>query len=162
MAKMTFKGVDEYIKKLYELYGNADDMVEEAVNIGAGAGADTVRASLNDIPIDDRVYIPEGEQRRGLRTIQWKGLSASMGVSPIRVDSGFVNRKIGFDGYNNMETERWPSGQPNAMVARSIESGTSWLKKTSFMTKAIKAAKPKCELAMRTYVDSRIFADFNK
>lgn len=162
MAKITFGDVNKYIDKLYSLYDNADSMIEEAVNIGAGVMADGVRASLSDIPIDDRIYIPEGEQRRGLRTIQWNGLYHSMGVSPIRNDGGFINRKIGFDGYNNVETDRWPSGQPNAMVARSVESGTYFMKKTPFMSKAIRATKAQTEAAMQTFVDSRIFADFNK
>lgn len=40
------------------------------------------------------------------------------------------NVKIGFDGYNNIRSKRWPQGQPNQMVARAIESGTSWMSKT--------------------------------
>ena len=70
--------------------------------------------------------------------------------------NGFYNVKIGFDGYNSVKTKRWPSGQPNAMVARSIESGTSWMTKQPFMRKAEQASKSQCEHVMSETVDIEI------
>ena len=64
--------------------------------------------------------------------------------------------KIGFDGYNQLTTKRWPQGQPNSMVARSVESGTSWMKKQPFMRNAEQSAKGPCEAVMEKTVDEHI------
>lgn len=162
MAKLHFDGVDKYIDQLYKLRDDAPAMVDEAINLGAGLVADQVRSGLNSIPTDDRGYVPPGERRRGLRKVQLNGLQDSLGVAPIRDDGSFRNRKIGFDGYNKLISKRWPKGQPNNMVARSIESGTSFLTKTGFMSKAIRAAKAPCETAMRVFIESRLDSNVTK
>ena len=74
----------------------------------------------------------------------------------MRNDNGFRNVKIGFDGYNRVKTKTWPQGQPNLMVARAIESGTSWMQKQPFMRRAEASAKGPCEQAMAETVDKEI------
>ena len=32
-----------------------------------------------------------------------------------------LNVKLGFDGYNGMKTKKYPKGQPNVLLARSIK-----------------------------------------
>ena len=74
----------------------------------------------------------------------------------MRNDGGFRNVKIGFDGYNYVKTKTWPKGQPNAMVARSIESGTSWMSKQPFMRKAESSSKSRCEQAMADTINKEL------
>ena len=71
-------------------------------------------------------------------------------------DNGYINTKIGFDGYNATKTKKYPNGQPNALIARSIESGTSKHQKTPFVRPAISKAKAKAEAAMAASVDKDI------
>lgn len=159
MARTTFKvtGIDEYLTMLKELYGGSENFIEEAVTAGADVVADAVRSEINAIPKDNRAWVDKGKQRKGLTSLQIKGLSDSFGVSPMRNDNGFFNRKIGFDGYNGLRSERWPRGQPNSYVARSIEKGTSWLQKYPFMEKCAKAKKQVCLDRMRWAFDSKIY-----
>ena len=70
------------------------------------------------------------------------------GISRLKDDDGFVNVKLGFDGYNSTKTEKYPNGQPNVLIARSVNSGTTFRKKTKFVDKAVDSAKKAAEAAM--------------
>lgn len=153
MATFKFEGLEEYISQMQKMVGITGKMIEDAVDEGAGLVADEVRQAIDRLPVDDRYYATE---RKGLKRAQVIGLYNSFGVAPIRNDNGFINRKLGFDGYNNLKSKKWPKGQPNSMVARSINSGTSFLPKTGFMDKATKAVRAECERAMRDSIDKSI------
>ena len=71
-------------------------------------------------------------------------------------NDGMYNVKIGFDGYNNIRSKRWPQGQPNQMVARAIESGTSWMSKNRFVGKAVSRVKKQTLAAMQKRAESEI------
>ena len=47
-----------------------------------------------------------------------------------------------------MKTKKYPNGQPNALIARAVNSGTSFRKKTRFLDKAVNASKKAAEAAM--------------
>lgn len=159
MAKTTFKvtGLDEYLKTLHVLYGGSEKTIGEAVTAGADIVADAIREEIGKIPVDNRKWVEAGKQRAGLYSLQIKGLQDSFGVSPMRNDNDFFNRKIGFDGYNGMKSKRWPKGQPNSYVARTIEKGTSWMRKYSFMEKVAKSKKQPCIAAMIKTFDQKIY-----
>lgn len=55
-----------------------------------------------------------------------------------------MNVKLGFDGYNTVKTNSYPNGQPNVMIARAIESGSSIRDKHPFVRPAVNAAKKEC------------------
>jgi HK97 gp10 family phage protein len=147
--------LEKYEKKLSKLGDKARPMIEKAVKEGANPVADAVRAGLNGIPVDDG-YRKKGEIRSGLRSVQKAGLSASLGVAPIRNDGGFINVKVGFDGYNNMHTKQYPNGQPNAMIARSIESGTSIMQAHPFVGPAVSKSRKQAEKIMEQSIDKSI------
>ena len=153
MANIKFTGIDEYVEALQNLYGDVDKNIEAAVNAGADVVADTVRVEINSIPEDNRNFVPRGQMRTGLKRIQINGLKSSFGITPLRNDSGFINRKVGFDGYNKI-------GQPNSYIARTIEKGTSWLRKYSFMSKAQRASKALCEVKLRETLEASIYDSF--
>ena len=71
-------------------------------------------------------------------------------------DAGYLNVKIGFDGYNAMRTEKYPQGQPNQLVARGVESGTSWKQKHPFVRPAINASRKRAEAKMAEVLDKEI------
>ena len=152
--------LEKYEKKLSQLGDKARPMIEKAVKEGANPVADAVRAGINSIPIDDG-YRKKGEIRSGLRSVQRAGLSASLGVAPIRNDSGFTNVKVGFDGYNNMHTKQYPGGQPNAMIARSIESGTSIMQAHPFVAPAVSKTRKQAEKIMEQSIDKSINSIMN-
>lgn len=59
---------------------------------------------------------------------------------------------MGFDGYNSVKSARWPQGQPNQMVARAVESGTSFMEANPEIKRARARARKAAEKAMeRTF-----------
>ena len=64
--------------------------------------------------------------------------------------------KIGFDGYNSVQTKKYPNGQPNAMIAAAINSGTSRRKRTNFIYKAVNKSKQESLAAMKRQFDEDI------
>lgn len=81
----------------------------------------------------------------------------SLGIASLQDDgTGYLNVKIGFDGYNDIVTQRWPRGQPNQMVARAVESGTTWMQKNDFVRRAVRASRKRAIEAMKKTVDKGI------
>lgn len=156
MKLQVGEGIDNYVDMLGNLEFHADDMIGEAIYQGAKIVADEVKKNIAQIPVDNRVWVEEGSKRTGLRSIQIQGLKESFGIAHKRNDYGYINVKVGFDGYNNLRTNEYPSGQPNAMIARTIESGNSFTQKHPFVTPAVRASKERAELAMQQVIDTAI------
>ena len=155
MATFKFEGVDELIKQYQKLQNNADEMIGAAIYNGAGVVMKAVESAVSNIATDDR-FGTDTSPTSGPSSIQKAGLQHSLGIAKLRDDNGFRNVKIGFDGYNRVKTKTWPQGQPNAMVARSVESGTSWMQKQPFMRKAEQSSRARCEKVMSETVDKEI------
>lgn len=158
MAKFQFKGLDEYIAQMQKLHGNIDGTIKMAVFDGAKVVADAIHQEIEAIPVTKQTSTglsldPAG----GISQTQKDGLLKGLGISEMQNDKGVINVKIGMDGYNGAKTPKYPNGQPNAMIARSIISGTSkaWYK-NNFPAKAAKAAKKAAEDAMRARVEENI------
>ena len=76
-------------------------------------------------------------------------LRGGFGISRIENRGGTVNVKSGFAGRNT-------KGVPNVAVARSIESGTSYRAKQSFVSTAGRQAKAAAEQAIAQTIDDEI------
>ena len=155
MAKFKFEGVDKLVAQYEKLESNTDKIIGEAIYNGAGVVMRKVEAAVEGISTDNRYGTPNNPIT-GPSTIQKLGLVHSLGITKMRKDGNFWNVKIGFDGYNRVKTKAWPQGQPNLMVARAVESGTSWMQKQPFMRRAETSAKGPCELVMAETVDKAI------
>ena len=64
--------------------------------------------------------------------------------------------KIGFDGYNSVKSKRWPKGQPNQLIARACESGSSAMIKQPFVRPTLKSVQQAAELAMEKAADKKL------
>lgn len=156
MAKFKVSpNLEVYNKKIYELGAQAQTYIENAVKKGGDVVADAVRAGINGIPVDDSYAVP-GHMRSGIRSIQKTGLQSSFGVAPVRNDKGFINVKVGFDGYNGLRTKAFPSGQPNSMVARSVENGSSFMQASPFMNQAVQGSRQQAEDTMKQEIEQSI------
>lgn len=153
MAKIEFKGLAEYSAKLDRLSALCrDEIINAAVREGGGVLADAIRAELNAVPTDsqhEKIKVgPTPEEKQGLQD--------SMGITPIRDDDGFVNVKVGFDGYQGKPTPKYPRGKPNQMIARSVQSGTSFMRANPFVKNAVRKARPAAVAAMKKKVEDKI------
>ena len=133
-----------------------DKVCGRAIYGAAEIVADEIRSELKKVPTDEGFGSP-GDPTAGPRKAQKKGLYDSLGISSMQEDDkGFLNVKIGFDGYNALKSKRWPNGQPNQMVARSVERGTSYMQGHEFVKTAVAQSKKRARKFMKQSVDESI------
>lgn len=160
MAKMTISGLDEFEAKLSKLeQGGVRGAAKMAIYDGAGELADAVRSGIESIPsISDKEAMKRywKKQLSQITHTQKQGLVNGLGIATMRDSGGTIETHIGFDGYNEVHTKRWPNGQPNSMIARSVESGTSFMQKTPFLRTAVNRAKSSALRKMQETFEKRI------
>ena len=83
-----------------------------------------------------------------------------MGIAKMMNKDGTYDIKIGFDGYDDEVTEKYPKGHPISMIARAVESGTSFMEKTPFIRPAYNKAHAQAEQAMKSALEEA-WADLN-
>jgi len=150
MAKWTVgKGIENYIKNLEDLEFGADEMAKRAVYEAAKIVTDAIRVNIQALPV--------GPPREGKVTqAQKAGLLEGLGIAGFRKDGSFINVKVGEDGYNSETSRKHPKGQANAMIARSLESGSSFAPKRPFIGPAVRRTKDAAEKTMAEKLDEEI------
>lgn len=149
MAKFTVgKGLTEYIQKLGNLEYRADGIAGLAIYDGAKIVADQIHANIAALPTSGK----SDRGRRNPTQEEKNGLLEGLGIAKLQRGS-FINVKIGMDGYNNDKTENWPNGKPNAMIARSVEAGNTFMQRNPFISKAVSATRKAAEAAMAAKID---------
>jgi HK97 gp10 family phage protein len=165
MATFKTQGLDKYVAQLERLGKKTDTVISEAVYEMAKVVADEVKANLIALPsVPDteglKAFASEPQQKIPITKAQKWGLVHSFGIASLRNEGGFIHVKIGFDGYNEVQTKTFPKGQPNALIARSIESGSSTREKTPFLRPALAAARKQAIEAARVKFDEAIHDTF--
>ena len=159
MARWTFEGMDKYIIELNKLESNTDAIIGHAVHDGAGIVADAVRGNIEALPaVADGIGAHAYKAGTGVPLTETtkQGLLDGFGISKIQRKNGYHHVKLGFDGYNKLKTKRFPKGQPNVLIARSLEFGSSISRKHPFVKPAVAATKGACEQRMADVIDQEI------
>lgn len=154
----TFKvgnGVSKYVAQLEALSTASEEMIQRSVYAGAGIVTDAIRKNIQSLPVRKGGYYKDGELADGITPPQKAGLLDGLGIAPFRNENGYIHVKVGMDGYNATKTKKYPNGQPNAMIARSVESGTSWMRKHPFIGPAVNATKASAEEAIAKAFDEQ-------
>lgn len=128
MAKIEFKGIDDYSKQLAQLGANAEGVCKYAVYEAAGIVADAIKENT-----------PEDTGN----------LKNSIALTHFRNENGFIYTKVIFDGYDR-------KGTPNALKANAIESGTSRLPKKPFIRPAVNRVKKAAEFSIETALNRKL------
>lgn len=152
----TFKignGIDRYITQLEELATSSEGDIKQAVYVGAGIVTNAVRKNIQSLPVRSGGFYEQGHMATGITSAQKSGLLEGLGIAPFRDDRGYIHVKVGMDGYNRTRTEKYPMGQPNALIARSVEAGTYWLRAHPFVDPAVRATRAQAEAAMAAKFD---------
>lgn len=155
MAKIDYKGIDDYAKALGKLWKESEEIITQAVYEGAGVVADEIKAGLKKLPIDNRKGTSD-DKLRGVTKKQKSDLIDAFGVAPIENDGDTINTRLGFDGYGSTPTDKYPRGVPNAMLMRSVESGNSFRKKTPVVRPAVNRARKRAEQKMGDTLEKEI------
>lgn len=161
MATMRFDGLQEYLEKLQRVEKNTPEVIGKVVYEMAGIVADEVKANIEALPVspDAEALKAYGEKSKAPITVsEKKGLEKGFGISPMLNERGYYHVKLGFDGYNETKTKKYPQGQPNVMIARSIESGSSVRDKHPFVRPAVNAARKRAEERAKVIIDAEINA----
>lgn len=139
MAKMSCKGLDEYIGRLRALEADVSGIATKVVYSGADAAANAIRAEIDQIPNDL------------LNCVQREGLKDGLGIAHIVTEGGKTNTRIGFNGYNEVRVGKYRAkGQPNVMIARVVAKGVSWRGgKYDFVKIAVRKARKQAQAAMQ-------------
>lgn len=151
MATLKMNGLAEYERMLSKL--NSFDTIRavcgKTIYSGAEVVADAMRAGIESLPeVDDYITGTQGKKISGITPSQKQGLLDGFGISPMGNKDGYYEVKLGFDGYNDTKTRSYPLGQPNSLIARSVNSGTSFRKKIPFVDDAVKQSRKQAEAAM--------------
>lgn len=155
MAKLEFTGLDSYIAELERLRTSAEGITKKALYEGVAIVADDMRDAVEALPTDER-WGTQGKPSNGIRKGQKEALASGLGVAPFQSEGDRIDTLVGFSGYSNYKTPKYPDGQPLALIARVAESGTSFSKKTPFVRKAVRKAKPKAEAKIKEVFESEI------
>ena len=149
MAKFKTKGIEEWIANLEKLQDVPRDTVHEIVTAGSAEIADTIRAEIQALP----VKTAKGQDY--ITSVQKAGLLDGFGISPLKEkDDNTTDRRVGFNGYNKQMTHKYPNGQPNVVIARSLCSGTSFRAKNDFFGRGVKKAKKNAEERMKQTLEA--------
>lgn len=143
MATITFKGLEEYQHQMETLGREYPKAINASIYEGARVLADAVKAEIKGLDI---------------RNVEKQGLLDGLGIAHFWSENGKTMTKIGFDGYNADRTKKWPKGKPNAMIARTVIRGTSWLTPDRFVDRATRKARNDAIAAIRERLDAEIKA----
>lgn len=149
MARLDFKGLDEYLAKLGTVEKDTTGLCKRALYDGAAVLADAVRSEVQSLSVTDRNTDPQA-----VFEYERDGLLDGLGIAKMKDSNGYIYTRVDFDGYNRMKSKKYPQGHPNSMIARAINSGTSKRPKNAFMARAVKKAKAGAESAMKNRFDA--------
>lgn len=155
MSGISTKGLTETLKMLEKIEGNTDSILEDALKEGIGVVTDEMRAEIQQLKSSDQRK--KGELRLPSKK-DIKGLLDSLGYTPVKDDGAKFNVKAGFDGYNDVVTDKYPRGHSNQMIANSINKGTSFMQAQPFINRTKKASQANAIDAIQKKLDKEIDA----
>ena len=157
LVEIGYKELDHLVEQLETLSRESETLCKRAVYEGGAIVGNEMKRLIKGIPVvRDYVQGKADKQIVGATAEQIDGLIESMGLAPIQYYGHGLNTKIGFDGYNNVKTKKYPNGQPNMMIARSINAGTSFRQPYPFVQRCGKNAKLPAEAAMAASLQDAI------
>lgn len=158
MAHMGVEGMEEFIELLIQTDKQTERMCGRSIYPGAKIISNAVKSALKSVRTDDSYhrFARRYGRKHGITTKQLQGLIESMGIAKIKHRAGTYDVKLGFDGYNDIISTKWPKGQPNAMIARSLNKGTSFLQAQPFMDTTVEQKRQAVEEAIRNQFDKEL------
>lgn len=143
MAKTVWNdsGIADMIASLQKCDDrNMEEIAGSAIYVMANHVANQVKTNISGLATSsDKKH--KGNSKYLIPEAQKKGLIESFGIAKMKTYGSEWNVKLGFDGYNSVITKTYPNGQPNAMIARLTESGSTYRIKQPFFRPALNATK---------------------
>lgn len=166
MAKFAVKGIEEYALKLSKMGESSRFIAGKAIYGAADIVANRVKEEISSLEaVHDKYNLQSArkKEKAKLSIAQKKGLLDSFGITKMDKDTkGFHNVKLGFDGYNSVRTKKYPKGQPNQLIARVVENGSSHMDAQPFMRPAVNATRKSATEEMQKVIDEECAKIMNK
>lgn len=128
MAKIEFRGIEEYARALAALGDKAEGICKYAIYDAA---------SLVISEIKDNTPVDSGDLRD------------STVLSKMKNDDGFIYTQVKFEGYDY-------KGTPNAIKAAVLESGSSTRAKHPYIRPAVNRVRKQAEESIARALDKKI------
>lgn len=144
---------------LSRLSEKTEEIAGKALYAGADIVADKVRENIRalpSVPDIDGIKAWKAGAPAPITVKEKLGLLESLGIATMQYNGGVYDVKVYFDGYNDVKTKTYPNGQPNALIARSIESGSSISPAHPFMRPAANAVRKQAQKKMGEVVEEEI------
>lgn len=165
--KLDTAKFDTYLRRLAELQYNCEPVLKASIYEGARVATDEMRKTIEALPLHQK------KTAGGVREREKAALLEGLGITPMGWDGDFLNVKLGFDGYykppdaelramrrevNNRSgsRSRRENGIPTVVVARSLESGTSFSKKEPFVRPTVNRIRKTVVAEMQRELEKQI------
>ena len=159
MATMEWVGLEDFIKACKETDKTVEKIVGRSIYPGAKEMYSAIRHSVDALPVTVTTTIfSHRYAQRDLYPKQKQGLQESLGIARMKAKPSGLDVKLGFDGYNEIQTKKYPKGQPNMMIARSVNKGTTWLRPTYFMDRTVTAN----EVKVNKLIEDQFYVEMEK
>ena len=142
---MQVDGMDMIAQMLEKTGEAAQSIAARALYNGAGAVADEISKEARGLQTSNAFWFAHGGKQRYPSPEEKRAVeSAGLGIAKFRKTGNDVNTSIGYggSGYCTINGKR----KPIAVIANSINSGTSFMKKQPFIRKAATQAKATVEI----------------
>lgn len=156
MARMTTDGMDDFIETLNTLGEKTEAAAKRSLYAGADVLADALRAAVLQLPLDNDPKKPRSGPLRVITTQDREDLANCVGLSRMDSNAEGINISASFTGYIGRTEAGYPNGVPAAMIARSIESGSSVRAKRPFIRRTVNGVKASVSQAMQEELDAYI------
>lgn len=153
---IQFKDGADYIARIEHLGVVSQDIFGNAIYPAAGVVTDEIQKEISKLNVND------AGGKGSLNSIQRAGLHNGLGIAKQQKDGDYLNVKVGWNDYNDFVTERWPEGQPNQMIARSVERGTSFMKANPFVKRAVAQTRNIAQEEMAKVIEREIKKNMEK
>ena len=162
MAEFTNEGIQEFVDLCIFTDRQLDRVIGRSIYPGGRLVANAVKKAIEGIHTDDHLFKFAAKYSR-LRTGPTKRekawIAKSFGIAEIRRNIHGWNVKLGFDGYSDIQTTNPKIKMgvlPNALIARSVNSGTSFMAAQPFMDISVRQNTQACEKAIEEQFDKEI------
>lgn len=153
MAKARYivgEGIEQYINQLEKLVDTAEPTMKKAIYEATNIVSNAIVSNIKNLPTNNN-------PKYGVTPLQKQGLIEGFGIAHMENRNGEINTKTGFNGYNKVPYKKQKQGfQANAMIARSIEGGTSWSIRKPFVAPAVNKTKGQANEIMQKVFDEEI------
>ena len=152
--KVSTAGNDELTQMLESLGTAAQSVASVGLYEGAGVMADSVSRAVQGIATEPFQYAAGGHQRKPSPEEKALLEAAPKGVAKFNKTGTEVNTSVGLSraGYGMLGKKLKPIPQ----IANAINSGTSFMKKQPFFTKAVRQNKSAALTAFENGVNRKI------